>query len=96
MPALLIAVEAGTDAAVSVALIGAIGGLGVAVVTGVFAMLKERKPEPSPVRYVEEPTSHALPAALSELYEDAVERAVKAERERDDIKQWAVEHGWQQ
>lgn len=85
---------AAQDPAVTVAIIGTFGGLGVAIVTGVFALLRDRNPEPGAIRYVEEPTTHSLAAALSDLYEDAVERATKAERERDEIMAWALEHGW--
>lgn len=79
------------------ALYGAVALVLTSFIGGGFAYLtsKERgKEQPSPVRYVDPPSSHALPQALSELYEDALERAVLAEATAATWKARAVARGW--
>lgn len=66
------------------ALYAAAGGVLVALIGAGTAILTSRSKtptDPPPVRYLDPPSSNALPQALAELYEDALERAVKAERE---------------
>lgn len=80
------------------ALYAASGAVLVALIGGAVAVITSRNktpPEPH-VRYLDPPSSLALPQALSELYEDALERAVTAERERDLWHQRALEQGWKE
>lgn len=67
------------DTGPQVALIGAISALAVAVVTGLFAVIKARADQS--VRYLDPPTSHELPRALSDLLEEALADARKARDE---------------
>jgi hypothetical protein len=53
-------------ASISAVVVSLIGG-SVAVITSARS-----KGDPPPARYIDPPTSHALPAAMAELYEEVV------------------------
>lgn len=57
------------------------GSVAVSIIGGLVAIIVSRKPPEQHVRYLDPPSSQALPQALSELYEDALERTVIAEQE---------------
>jgi hypothetical protein len=101
-----LAAQAAQDSAVTVALIGTLGGLAVAIVGGVFTLLKAQVPQPDPSRYIPE-ASDALAAEIQRVKELRAEinelrgelRAERAEnaRLREEVDTWQLrsfEMGW--
>jgi hypothetical protein len=79
------------------ALYGAVALVLTSLIGGGFAYLTSRsKADPPSVRYLDPPTSNALPQALSELWELAIEERLAAEHMAEIWKQRAVDAGWQE
>lgn len=80
-------------AAVSAVLVAMIGGT-VAVITST------RRPaapaEPSPVRYIDEPTSHALVQSLTDLLADSVTREQESREAAEMWEKRARKLGWKE
>jgi 1-acyl-sn-glycerol-3-phosphate acyltransferase len=90
--ALWLAAEASSSGDLA-ALYAGLSAVAVALI-GAFVALRKLPPEPPVVRYVDPPTSNALPQALSELYEDAVQEKERLRIERDLWRARAVASGW--
>lgn len=92
LAAAVLAVEAGQDSAVTVALIGAIGGFAGVLVTGIVALLRDRKPQPDPSRHIPE-TADTLAAEMHRV--DGLLHDLRQTRAEADLwQQRAYEAGW--
>lgn len=95
----ILAVEAGQDAAVTVALIGAVGGFAGVLVTGIVAVLRDRKPAPDPSRHIPE-TADALRQEMTQVDDLRAENRelrgeLRHERAETDLwQQRAYQCGW--
>lgn len=73
----------------------AVAAVVVALIGGAVAIVTSRRREDSPsVRYVDPPSSNALPAAMSELAVDLFEENKTLRIERDLWRRRAVQAGW--
>jgi hypothetical protein len=86
------AVQAGSDSAVTVALIGTLGALGATIIGGVFTLAKDRKPQPDPARHV--PETAGLAAAEMSRVDELLADLRVARAEADLWQQRAYEAGW--
>lgn len=89
-----LAVDAGQDSAVTVAIIGTVGGLGIAVVTGVFALVKDRRSQAAvdPSRHI--PEAADLLAAEMKRVDQLRGQVDRLRKEVDTWQERAYQAGW--
>lgn len=80
------------------ALYASVSAVMVAMIGGTVAIVTSRRnpppPDPQSVRYVDAPTSNALPAAMAELYEHVKDELETVKIERDLWRRRAQQAGW--
>jgi hypothetical protein len=80
------------------ALYASVSAVVVAMIGGTVAIITTRRnqppPEAPPVRYLDPPSSNALPAAMAELYEHVRDELEHRTVERDVWRQRAIRLGW--
>jgi hypothetical protein len=80
------------------ALYASVSAIVVAMIGGTVAIITNRRnptqPDPQPVRYLDPPSSNALPTAMAELYEHVRDELDQRTIERDVWRQRAIRLGW--
>lgn len=77
------------------ALYASVSAVVVAMIGGTVAVFTSRNRDDHPnVRYVDPPTSNALPAAMAELYEHVKDELETVKIERDVWRRRALQAGW--
>jgi hypothetical protein len=87
-----LAAQAAQDSTVTVTVVGGVFMLASVVVTGIFALVKERKPEPDPSRHL--PETAELAAQEMNRVDRLLTALEEARAETDLWQQRAYEAGW--